>query len=396
MGFSASAQLLVDGTQTPERLVHNTLLGKLNSLRVFNIIYEGQTRALGRYKTIASHINLDDGLILSTGDIRGAIGPNSQGNAGEFFHRPGDSDLNKVANNYTHDAAVLQFDFVADYDALRFHFVFASEEYPEFVGKGVNDVFAFWLTDLETGKKTNLAVIPGTDLPVTVDNINAKKNSHLFIANAHWNPNNVMQWENDRKRGEYAYILQYDGLTHWLLATALVRPGQKYRLRMAIADAGDGLFDSAVLLRAGSFVSAPATDTIKPVSVLLTTFRGMRCDMRGDTFRLTARLHFEHDAADTYHVEDSTLLHRIAGLLKNNPALSLRISGHTDNAGTPSYNERLARSRAQLVYRRLVLEGVSQSRIQFRGFGARRPLSDNESEEGKALNRRVEFDFFGW
>jgi outer membrane protein OmpA-like peptidoglycan-associated protein len=392
----AKAQLRVDFNSSPKDLVQKTLLGNKAHMRISNIKYQGQTRALGKYNTLAAHIDLGDGIILSTGDISGAVGPNLRGNAGEFFHMPGLPALTQLANNVTHDAALLQFEFMADYDEIRFKYVFASEEYPEFVGKGVNDVFAFWLTDLETENTQNLALIPGTQLPVTVDHINAQTNAHLYIANARWNSHDVMQWENDRKRGEYAYMLQYDGLTHWLEARASIVPARRYRLTMAIADAGDGLFDSAVMLKAGSFVSAPKGDSIKPVSGLIIAFKGMNYKISGDTFRMAALLHFAHDASETQHPDDVALLNKIARVMQEYPQIKLMISGHTDNSGTPEYNLKLSRARAEFVYRQLILKETDAQRMSHSGWGDTQPHTQNDTEAGKALNRRVEFGFVGF
>jgi PKD repeat protein len=107
--------------------------------------------------------------------------------------------------------------------------VFGSEEYDEWVGKGFNDVFAFYVNG------HNCALVPSTTDPVSVDSINANKNSAYFVDNtdAHLNT-------------------QLDGLTTVLSCSSPVNGGQLNHMKLAIADSGDQDLDSDVLLQAGS------------------------------------------------------------------------------------------------------------------------------------------------
>ena len=85
------------------------------------------------------------------------------------------------------------------------------------------------------------------------------------------------------------------------------------------------------------------------------------------------------------------LLREIAGVLKVNPALHISVQGHTDSTGDDSYNLALSEKRAQSVKRFLVQNGVEEGRIDAKGFGETKPITSNETEEGRAKNRRVEF-----
>lgn len=78
-------------------------------------------------------------------------------------------------------------------------------------------------------------------------------------------------------------------------------------------------------------------------------------------------------------------------LLNENPEIFIEIRGHTDNVGTPEDNQELSLSRARSVKSVLVDKGISESRIKVKGFGESRPLADNDTEEGRRLNRRTEF-----
>lgn len=77
--------------------------------------------------------------------------------------------------------------------------------------------------------------------------------------------------------------------------------------------------------------------------------------------------------------------------LNANPDVSIRICGHTDSEGTDEYNRRLSHDRSNSVKAYLVQKGIQQERLQIAGFGSKYPVADNESEEGRAMNRRVEF-----
>jgi outer membrane protein OmpA-like peptidoglycan-associated protein len=164
-------------------------------------------------------------------------------------------------------------------------------------------------------------------------------------------------------------------------------------MALAIADAGDGLFDSVVLLKSGSFLSAPKADSLAPATPLITAFKGLNYQIKGDTFSLSATLHFAHDAAETVYEEDIKLLHKIADLMQLHPQMRLRVTGHTDNAGTATYNLQLSLARAAFVVRRLSLYGSDKQRIDYTGKGANQPIATNETEEGRLQNRRVEFSF---
>lgn len=86
-------------------------------------------------------------------------------------------------------------------------------------------------------------------------------------------------------------------------------------------------------------------------------------------------------------VELNTLL----TLLKNNVGLRIEISGHTDNTGSKEHNRVLSENRAKAVYDYLISQGIAANRMTYRGYGDSQPISDNNTEEGRALNRRTEF-----
>jgi hypothetical protein len=228
---------------TPTDLVNN-LTGGSPNIAVSNIQYTGANVAAGTFTGGNGIIGFDTGIILSTGHANGVIGP--QGDAGgpnpSFNNgQPGDPQLTALepAGVQTFDASVLQFDFVPQSSTLAFQYVFGSEEYNEFVNAGFNDVFAFFLNG------QNVSIIPGTNTPVSIDNVNLTTNPQFYINNAD---------PTDPTPATPPLLnTQLDGLTVVLTLVVPVNVGQTNHIKLAIADAGDGIFDSDVFIRAGSF-----------------------------------------------------------------------------------------------------------------------------------------------
>jgi len=88
-------------------------------------------------------------------------------------------------------------------------------------------------------------------------------------------------------------------------------------------------------------------------------------------------------------------LARVIKFMDSNPTIRVEIDGHTDNVGSAEYNLKLSEERAKSVARYLIKQGVDPSRIMYKGFGFSQPVATNETEEGRAQNRRVEFKIIG-
>lgn len=88
------------------------------------------------------------------------------------------------------------------------------------------------------------------------------------------------------------------------------------------------------------------------------------------------------------------VLDRIADIMNRYPGYSLSIEGHTDNTGSASTNERLSQNRALACYNYLRDRGISTSRMSYNGYGETRPIADNDTRDGRAINRRTEFNLF--
>ena len=104
----------------------------------------------------------------------------------------------------------------------------------------------------------------------------------------------------------------------------------------------------------------------------------------------TSRVNFEFGEATLIPVSRD-VVRTVADVLVRYPDLRVRVAGHTDNVSSDAYNLRLSRDRAQTVVDNLVAMGVDADRLEAVGFGERQPIASNDTETGRALNRRVEF-----
>jgi len=229
-----------------DSLVRNILLD--DGVTISNAKFNGSDRVIvcnniGIFGTgsFPTNLGIESGLILATGGISVAIGPNNEEGysepttCGDYY----DSDLASIASDEPNDVAVLEFDFIPWDNVLSFSFVFGSEEYMEYVGMGYNDAFGFFVEGInpEGGyyDHQNMALIPGTTEVVSIDNVNLNHNSEYYI---------------DNTGGS---TIQFDGFTTVIEVSFNVVPMSNYHIKMAICDVGDNMYDSGVFLEAHSF-----------------------------------------------------------------------------------------------------------------------------------------------
>jgi hypothetical protein len=249
-GGDLFAQLTVSNGSTlnvtPSQLLEKWLIGQ--GVVISNATYNGSSaiivsNQIGSFNAVgnaATQLGLNSGVIMTSGKADIAVGPNNSGSAGVGTGGPGDPDLSIIAGTNTNDKAVIEFDFVPQFDTIKFRYAFGSEEFFEYCS-GYNDAFGFFLsgpgiTGTFSNNSIDIAVMPDGVLPVTISNICADQASH---------------WHNDN--GIY---FQYDGLTIVLTAWSVVIPCSTYHIKLAIADATDAAYDSGVFLEKGSFSSS--------------------------------------------------------------------------------------------------------------------------------------------
>jgi hypothetical protein len=239
--IGAQAQLTVN-TGINNADLANLLTGF--GVNITNVQINCNPGSYGEFSGV-SEIPINHGLMMTTGYIDTALlGPNNQFNCGSDNTFAGDIDLTNDAGTTTYNACVIEFDCTPLGDTLEFNFGFGSEEYPEYVGTNFNDIFAIYFSDT-SGVTYNAALVPMTTIPVSINNVNHLTNSAYYI---------------DNSAGQY---IEFDGLTQNLHAFAVVIPGNTYHFKIAIADAGDAIYDSGVLLEAFSFRSMPVAFNVE-------------------------------------------------------------------------------------------------------------------------------------
>lgn len=264
---------------TPQELVENIFAKEAGCLLVKNIAFKGMgwdgtnwiasadNRGLSYFHQGNSDFPIAEGLLLSTGSGSEAEGPNNSQSAmssdgANGVSVAGDTDLNGLlagTGTSVTSGAILEFDFVPTTTIMEFKYIFASEEYSEYVyapsntSSIFNDVFGFFVNKVG-GPTTNIATLPSTTTgrsEVSIFNVNngyktthantapgdSPRNSEYFITNL-----------------DGSVTTQFDGYTVVLTARYTnLEPCETYHLKLAIANAGDDVLGSGVFLQAQSF-----------------------------------------------------------------------------------------------------------------------------------------------
>ena len=248
---------------TPAQLITNVLLNNpAAASAISNVQFTGTwtttQRSLAYFEAGSSGFPIEKGLILATGDVLGssysAEGPNNQtGGLNNGNTAVGsDPDLSALTISTVTCGSILSFDFKPFKPDVTFDFIFASTEYPEYTGSSYNDVFGFFVQELPSGPKQNIAYFSNGTTPVTINNSNwgnpglpnvpsSFPGNHALPGSPHpeWH---IPVFDGDDK-------MEYDGHTVMLTAKALgLSTSKTYRLELKIANVGDQALGSAVFL----------------------------------------------------------------------------------------------------------------------------------------------------
>lgn len=289
---SLNAQVTVNSTNSVAWYVQNVLLGA--NVTVSNITFNGTAAnanvaqvSVGEFTNPLNQVGLVNGMIMATGSAMLATQTNTQNGAtlGSVGSQPAGNDpqLASIVTGTQYDKCIVEFDFVPTGDSIKFRYVFASEEYPQYVCSGFNDAFGFFVTgpNPSGGNYTNynVARVPSslnplafTNTPVAINTINSGvaggsgTASTCAAIDPNWQSYNVY-FVNNPTGGPY----EYNGRTIALPATLPVICGETYHIKLAIADLGDASLDSGVFLEAGSFASngIGAINAIVPSDVFI-------------------------------------------------------------------------------------------------------------------------------
>lgn len=230
IGFS---QIVFSNQGAPVDSILNSLIGE--GLTISNAVINCPSNA---YSTFANgnstNIGINNGIILSTGNVNTLNGPGSSfwsfNNQTSYY----DPQLMSLDTHAHYDCCILEFDIVPTCPSLQIRFVFGSEEYPEFVSSGYNDAFGFFISGPNPSggmfTNENVALLPDNSTIVSIDNVNASSNASYYINNAS------------------GQDVKLDAITTVLTQTLSIVPCQTYHFKLAIADAGDQIYDSGVFV----------------------------------------------------------------------------------------------------------------------------------------------------
>lgn len=247
---TASAQYITtDETQTPLQLIENVLINSgcasVSNVSVSGGNFAGGEKSWGYFNANGSAFPFAEGVILSTGKIIDAQGPNSFiSDDGNGIGWTGDTDLNAalgITNSL--NATVLEFDFIPLGNQISFDYIFSSEEYHGTATCTYSDGFAFLLKEVGSPAYQNLALIPNTIIPVKVTSVHpdipggcSAQNEQYFDA-----------------FNDVEHPTNFNGQTKVLTAKSSVIPGHQYHIKLVIADEGNYRYDSAIFLKGSSF-----------------------------------------------------------------------------------------------------------------------------------------------
>ncbi|MEO1712433.1 MAG: choice-of-anchor L domain-containing protein, partial [Bacteroidota bacterium] len=265
-------------------------LGSINSLvedvfiggdcfEVTSTTYAGSVASRGTFAGGTSSIGIESGVVLSTGNVGQITGPNNVSNSGQGVGGGTDPDLALLSVGALDDAAVLEFDFEPTVPQISFRYVFASEEYCDFANSTFNDAFGFFLSGpgingTFSNNAINIAQLPGGAGAVSINNVNHINNAIYYIGNI---PPGDDQLATLACTGHpvnntvSVQDIQFDGFTVILTAVANVIPCETYHIKLAVADALDDSYDSAVFLEANSFDAGGSAEIAADVPITQST-----------------------------------------------------------------------------------------------------------------------------
>ncbi len=265
-GLAAATPITVTSGLSATALA-NSLNSASSGITISNATYSGDPTAAGSFTGgSAAGLAIDTGIILSSGAAASAGQPWSVngGVPSTGFGTPG-SPL--IKSGVTNDAATLTFHLTTTSSSVSFNYFFASAEYTGYV-YAFNDEFDFFISGPGINGNQNIALVPNTNLPVSINNVNGggpNSNGPQPAANP--------QYYIDNLNGTGRPDFDYAGLTTLFTATANgLTPNADYTLTLVVADALDTVLDSAVFIQASSITAvppAPPSGVPEPATVAL-------------------------------------------------------------------------------------------------------------------------------
>ncbi len=246
-------------------LFDSVFFSNLPPQTISNLTFKGDPTAVG-YFSDGFFLGFDSGkgIVLTTGSVQDCDHSNicnSSANASTYNNGiSGDEDLVALLGGSTqsYDACIIEFDFKPVNESIEFEYVFASEEYHEYVFASFNDVMGMFLSGEEisgpySNNSKNIALIPGTNTAVSINNINFEKGGKTCEGKPPGCTNCQYFKDNSQSSDPAFNKFVYDALTVPLMTTHNILHGKWYHIKIVIGDAGDHIFDSALFLGKKSF-----------------------------------------------------------------------------------------------------------------------------------------------
>lgn len=250
-GF-AHASPVVTGTYDASVLANNIIGSGITIVGTPTLSFNGSNELpapAGTFTNGGSTVGFAEGIVLTTGTVGCVPGPNNSADCG----------LARTADP-SPDTTTLSFSFTSATGQVFFRYVFASEEYTEFVDSQFNDAFQLLLNGV------NIALLPVPGSPeVSINNVNCGSNPAFYRNNV----NVANGFESNNTCASLGLDIQYDGLTTVLTASGTVEAGAENRFQFTIFDRGDGILDSAVFIQKGSFSGEDPNPVPEPASLAL-------------------------------------------------------------------------------------------------------------------------------
>lgn len=262
----AQFQFAVIPCQTEQEvldLIDSVFLDGVDGNAIQNISFSGDPTSVGYfYNAYFTGFSKPIGIIMTSGSSNDAENSNicytGQNASTNNNGVEGDQDLTDIGNAASHDGCIIEFDFRPTSDTVSFNYVFASEEYHDYVNAGVNDSFGFFLSGAGlsgpyTNDAINIALVPHTHTPVSINTVNFGPGGQTCNGKPSGCVNCQYFKDNSQSSDPAFSQFVYDGLTTALTAKSETQQCEWYHIKLAIGDGGDAIWDSGVLLEKGSF-----------------------------------------------------------------------------------------------------------------------------------------------
>jgi len=266
---SAYSQFTINpnGAISPQQAVQDVLVGF--GIQAFNVTYNGSAAnaqnvspSVFQFNYTGTNFPLQAGVLMQTQNAPSVLN---------------DADLLSLSGQPVTNGVIIEFDFIPTGDTLSFRYHFASSEYTSYTCSNFNDVFGFFIsgpgiTGPFTNNAVNLAVVPGTNIPVAINTVNSgsagfNNPATCAAADPNWQANSIyFTTSYNPLFTASTQIVDFNGATITLAANTDLVCNQVYHIKLAIANAVDQALDSGVFLEAGSFASDAVAVTVATVS----------------------------------------------------------------------------------------------------------------------------------